>query len=105
MAVSAPMQCSVHESPTTSQVHLRKAFQFSFFHQAKMVGRWPPARATKGIKQALEQSFVVIGYEVQKHRQKLDYLDEDGTRVEAIEPTQVISKEINSRKVTVMTEV
>ena len=57
------------------------------------------------IKLASKQSFIVIGYEVQKHKQKLDYLDEDGTRVETIEPTQVILKETNSRKLTVRTEV
>ena len=31
----------------------------------------------EGIKLASEQSFVVIGYGVQKHKQKLGYLDED----------------------------
>ena len=36
---------------------------------------------------------------------KLDYLDEDGTEVEAIEPTREIPKETNLRKVTVMTKV
>ena len=59
----------------------------------------------EGIKLASEQSFVVIGYGVQKHKQKLGYLDEDVTRVETIEPTQEIPKETNSRKVAIKTEV
>ena len=36
---------------------------------------------------------------------RLDYLDEDRTGVEAIDPTQEIPKETNPKKVIVMTEV
>ena len=54
---------------------------------------------------ASRQSLIIIGYGVQKHKYKLDYLDKDGTGVKAIETTQEIPKETNSKKVIVMTEV
>ena len=86
------------ESPTTSQVHLKKTFQFSSFHQAKKGRSMAISKGWEGIKLASEQSFVVIGYEVQKYKQKLDYLDEDRTGLEAIELAQEDPKKTNPRK-------
>ena len=57
------------EFPTTSQQHLKNTSQISSFHQEKMVGWWPSSKGWKGIKIASRQSFVIIGYGVQKHRE------------------------------------
>ena len=49
MAVVSLYSVVLNDSPTTNQVHLKKIFQFSYFHKEKMVGRWSP-RVEKGDK-------------------------------------------------------